>query len=90
MDYPIISFGNGRFQVELLVMPRGEHSVELLEPRQSVSYVLVRGRLSIKGHSAGSRLLVATPRAPIILVNSGQYHVVAETSCLGFRGVRLP
>ena len=85
-----VSFGNGRYQVELLVMPRGEHSVERPERWQSVSYMLLRGRLSIKGHGAGSRLLVATPRAPIILVNSGQYHVVAETSCLGFRGVRLP
>jgi hypothetical protein len=78
-------------QLGALVMARGEFHVEVLEPGESVAFVLLRGCLQITRQRAGepaSYCLHATPKAPLIIVNPGTYTIVAERSAFGLRGVR--
>ena len=74
-----------------LVMARGEFCVEVLEPGESVAFVLLRGCLQITRQRAGepaSYCLHTTPRAPLVIINPGTYTIVAERSAVGLRGVR--
>lgn len=80
-----------RMQVDALVMARGEYRVEVLEPGDSLAFVLVRGCLQITRRRANeppSYSLHATPTAPLLIVNPGTYTIVAERSALGLRGSR--
>ena len=80
-----------RMQLTALVMPRGEYTIEVLEPGDSLALILVRGCLQITRRRTGepaSYSLHATPRAPLVIVNPGTYTIVAERTALGFRGSR--
>ncbi len=90
MEIQIAATSNGQYQLDVLVMPRGEHHLEVIEPGDTVALVLIRGRLSATrcGRDVPSRQLVARPTEPVFLVTPGSYHVVAESHCIGLRGVR--
>ena len=90
MEYPIAAFADGRYSVEMMVMPRGEYHLEVLEEGEALAFVLLRGQISVQvnGRQRPQRTLLATPQAPVFLVTPGSYHVTANKNCVGFRGVR--
>ena len=89
MEYPLAHFADGRYRVEMMVMPRGEYHLEVIEEGQVLALVLLRGQISVQPQGrARPRRLVATPAMPVFLVTPGSYHVVADTHCVGIRGVR--
>ena len=83
--------GLGGYDLSVLAMPRGEHTVEQVDTTESVVFVLVYGCVQItrqRGGQAANFSLHATPQAPLFLVNPGTYCVVAKANTFGFRGSR--
>ncbi|MCY1065624.1 hypothetical protein OV090_12660 [Nannocystis sp. RBIL2] len=91
MHFGLTNVRGGRYNLGALVMVRGEHCVEVIEPGEALAFIVVRGQILITRQRAGEPAtfkLVATPRAPILVVNPGTYTVVAEQNTLGLRGAR--
>ena len=79
------------YDLSVLAMPRGEHSVEEVDASESVAFVLLYGCVQVTRQRSGqpaSFSLHATPQAPLFLVNPGTYCVVARANTFGFRGSR--
>ena len=79
------------YDLSVLAMPRGEHSVEEVDASESVAFVLLYGCVQVTRQRIGqpaSFSLHATPQAPLFLINPGTYCVVARANTLGFRGSR--
>ena len=79
------------YELSVLAMPRGEHTLEEIETSESVAFVLLFGCVQVTRQRVGqpaSFSLHATPQAPLFLVNPGTYCVVARSNTLGLRGSR--
>jgi hypothetical protein len=79
------------YELSVLAMPRGEHTLEEIDTSESVAFVLLFGCVQVTRQRSGepaSFSLHATPQAPLFLVNPGTYCVVARSNTLGFRGSR--
>ena len=79
------------YDLSVLAMPRGEHSVEEVDASESVAFVLLYGCVQVtrqRGGQPASFSLHATPKAPLVLVNPGTYCVVARANTLALRGAR--
>lgn len=79
------------YDLSLLAMPRGEHSLEEVGNCESIVIVLVYGCVQVTRQRSGqpaSFSLHATPQAPLFLVNPGTYCVVARANTFGLRGCR--
>ena len=79
------------YELSVLAMPRGEHTLEEIETSESVAFVLLFGCVQVTRQRVGqpaSFSLHATPQAPLFLVNPGTYCVVARANTFGFRGSR--
>ena len=79
------------YDLSLLAMPRGEHSLEEVGDCDAIAIVLVYGCVQITRQRVGqpaSFSLHATPQAPLFLINPGTYCVVARANTFGFRGCR--
>lgn len=79
------------YELSVLAMPRGEHTLEEIDTSESVAFVLLFGCVQVTRQRSGqpaSFSLHATPQAPLFLVNPGTYCVVARSNTLGLRGSR--
>ena len=79
------------YELSVLAMPRGEHTLEEIETSESVAFVLLFGSVQVARQRVGqpaSFSLHATPQAPLFLINPGTYCVVARSNTLGLRGSR--
>ena len=79
------------YELSVLAMPRGEHTLEEIDTSESVAFVLLFGCVQVTRQRSGqpaSFSLHATPQAPLFLVNPGMYCVVARSNTLGLRGSR--
>ena len=79
------------YDLSMLAMPRGEHSLEEVGSSESVAFVLLYGCVQVTRQRIGqpaSFSLHATPQAPLFLINPGTYCVVARANTFGFRGSR--
>ena len=79
------------YELSVLAMPRGEHTLEEIETSESVAFVLLFGCVQVTRQRVGqpaSFSLHATPQAPLFLINPGTYCVVARANTFGFRGSR--
>lgn len=79
------------YDLSMLAMPRGEHSLEEVGASESVAFVLLYGCVQVTRQRIGQPAnfsLHATPQAPLFLINPGTYCVVARANTFGFRGCR--
>ena len=91
MDLRLASLFNGSIGVDLITMPRGAHTLEIIEPGDSVAYLIFRGEVSavFQGTTKLPRRKVSARRGlPLLLVNTGTYAVYAETGVVGLRSAR--
>ncbi len=82
---------HGRIALGVLLMARGQHTIEVLETGGYLLLLLARGCLQVTRHRTdqpSAYCLHATPKAPLFIINPGTYTIVAERSTVGLRGLR--
>ncbi len=91
MELRLASLFNGSIGVDLITMPRGAHNLEIIEPGDSVAYLILRGEVSAvyQGDTKLPRRKITARRGlPLVLVNVGTYAVYAESGVVGLRSAR--
>ncbi len=91
MEIQLGQLHDGKYRLEMIVMPRGEHHLEVIEPGDCVALVVISGEVTAQYQGpvrAPARALKARRGAPVFLVSPGTYSVIADKNTLGFRGSR--
>ncbi len=90
MEFRLASLLDGSVGVDFFTMPRGSHNLEVIEPGESVAYLILRGEVTavFQGETRPRRKIRARRGWPLFLVNTGTYAVFAESGVVGVRSTK--